>query len=64
MLIDHTANIMYIIFSFIFRGVLLQGKYQLNEAIQSFQRAIQFRPSLARKLYKNTQTSLQASTKI
>lgn len=31
------------------RGVLLQGKQQLNEAILSFQRAIHFRPSLASK---------------
>lgn len=36
-------------FYFCFSGILLQGKNQLDEAILSYQRAIHFRPSLARK---------------
>ncbi|KAF7280421.1 hypothetical protein GWI33_006064 [Rhynchophorus ferrugineus] len=43
-----------------YRGILLQGKHELDEAIQSYKRAINFRPSLA-LAYVNLGTALIAA---
>lgn len=36
---------------FCYRGILQQGRKNYDEAILSYQRAIHFRPSLARKFF-------------